>query len=1481
MKQFTLCLVLLLSVTSITLESNVSTPIATDLSNYQTTGPQHSKFVIGYFAQWSIYSRGYLVSQVEASKLTHLLYAFYNPVYDVTNDTASLVSLDPNADYDHNLSGLLTNEPVKGNIGELKLLKQNNPHLKILISVGGWTKSQHFPAIAASQNARETLAQSMVDFMTTYPWIDGFDLDWEFPVRGGTEGLERVNGSTVPEQPHTPNDHKNLVYLLKEMRETFDASGMQSKEISIAMGNNVEHAASQFIGPGNEAANNMTENVMDFCDFVTFFGYDFGGNWFDITCYNAPLFGGDHVNDPLHNANGRNQVLSELVHVYLTDVGIPADKLVMGLPFYGKLFEGVATTNSDPNNPGLYEYAPRIPNPNCGLDEPPIGTWDVLTLSCEKTGAIEFCDLSQGIATNPHHFLDPTNPLVVSPTAAAAGWVRYWDNVAKVPYLYNATEDKFISYDDSESIGLKVNYATSQNLGGVMIWELSQDARNSTLGLLDTVETTLLNSVFSMTFNFKDQSAVALQGVTVELLDANGTSLETLTTNASGQVVFANKTGFVPYTISYSFTSHAFLPSNVSYAVLEFDGNKTIDIIGSTQTSQIQGTVKEGTQLLTNVDVVLSDDNGAELERITSTDGTFDFSSVIDNLNYSLIAEKEYYTFSSFTYNSLSSDQLNQDITATRNSHTISGNVSSGATAMQGVNIQLTGNSQTHNTTTDTGGDYTFNNVDAGYDYVVTPSLNSTVFKPTSINFNMLNANGIADFQENKGLIFGTVKNGQTPVSGAKISLIVPWTDNMHGYQLIPKTTNSVGEYFYTETELSGYNVADFLELYNYDNNGTIYYPTGLNNIAITTTPQEYNFNSQQVSPEITINAPNQAVLANAYGTSVNLEALVGLSFDDGTTTLSSVTFEIDNTTISNTNSQDIYSGSWSPQDSDYGATHTFKVTAQSSNNKTVVETFQFTLNCTGSNCPNLSPTIQWNAPTNTTINQNSGFQAIPIEVTVIDSDGTVASVSIEINGTTTNMTAGANNTYSYNFTPTNHQAYPLTITATDNDGGTATHTETLTIIDSQFVPLPSGNIILGYAHSWENTGAPFLYFRDMLTSKYNVVMYSFIETVGQNGYTPQLTINTPRYLTGGSFDSQLLKDDINSLRSQGIPVIVSIGGQNGHVELSTTAQKDEFVQGLKDIVDEYKFDGIDLDFEGGSMNFGAGALTDFSSTGIAAFPKLNNVVNAFKELKTHYGSNFILTAAPETQYVQGGYNRYDDTHGSFLPVIHNLRSELDLLMVQLYNTGSLNGLDGNVHGPPPSPDFLTSMTDMLITGFNVASTGVNFLALPASKIMVGIPACPSAGGGYITPAETIKALDYLRFGTSFSGRNYDLENGAHPSLRGVMTWSVNWDAAANCASAYEFSTNYYNYFNSTAGVDEVVKGELIHVHPNPFDTSITIKSPYKFTEITIFDINGKALHRELYPKESVINLNTLEGGLYILELKTESSVFYKKILKK
>ena len=81
---------------------------------------------------------------------------------------------------------------------------------------------------------------------------------------------------------------------------------------------------------------------------------------------------------------------------------------------------------------------------------------------------------------------------------------------------------------------------------------------------------------------------------------------------------------------------------------------------------------------------------------------------------------------------------------------------------------------------------------------------------------------------------------------------------------------------------------------------------------------------------------------------------------------------------------------------------------------------------------------------------------------------------------------------------------------------------------------------------------------------------------------------------------------------------------------------------------------------------------------------------------------------------------------------------------------------------------------------------------------MVGIPSCPSAApaGGHLEPSEVEKALDYMRFGTNLSGRNYTLQNETHPNLRGVMTWSINWDASASCASAYEFSNSYSAYFN-------------------------------------------------------------------------------------
>ncbi|WP_452598901.1 glycosyl hydrolase family 18 protein [Pontimicrobium sp. MEBiC01747] len=1385
---------------------------------YAQTAPQHNKKVIGYYAQWAIYARDYNVLDIEADKLTHLLYAFFDTKYDAATDSGYIQTLDDYADFQHNESGLHAfDAPVKGNIGDLKLLKQNYPHLKVIISLGGWTRSQAFPDIAKSANARTTLAQSMVDFMTNYPWIDGFDLDWEFPVQGGIDGTESVGGVLIPAQPHYPDDHKNLVLLLKEMRTVFDANSMQNKIISMAAGNNVTNLLPTHVGPGTEAMHGVTENVFDYCDFVTFFGYDFGGNWYDKTCYNAPLYGGDHAEDPLNRGTGNpNQVMDGLVGLYLNGLQVPTDKLVMGIPFYGKLFEGVANTGAVSGLPGLYEAAPRTNNPACNNPQPPQGTWDAA--NCENSGSIEFCDLFQGIGTNTHHYLDTTNPLQVSSAAAASGWARYWDDTAKVPYLYNATTNKFISYDDNESIDLKVKYALSKNLGGVMIWELSQDARNnSSNSLLNTIDNSLQFADYDLTINFKDAANNPLQGVVVELKDENNTVLETLTANAFGQVVFANKPGNVPYTVTYTLTNYAFLPNSITYAALEFNEDKVVNVTGSDQLVSITGSVTENNVLLTDVDIVLKDTTtGNELSRVTSADGNYSFTDVISGNDYTITAEKDFFSFTSLVHANVTTNLTNQEILATRNTHTISGTILAGANPLQGVTVTVSGNGQNYTDTTDASGSYVIANLLAGYNYTVTPNLNSIVFLPANAQANALDADQTFNFVQNLGLVYGTVKNGSAPVGGAIVTLIMPWTDASHPYVALTATTNAQGEYYFTETQMDGYATISSLKLNDYENNGVVYQPTDIANIPVPTTATEYNFNSQPVSPEITINQPNQSVVSIASGGTVNLEALVGLTFNDGTTTLSSVTFDVNGTTITHSNTSNTYAGVWTPLNSDFGASHTFTVTAEDSNGVSVTEMFTFSLECSGVGCPNIPPTITLNAPTSTTLNQNGGFQNIPIEVTVTDTDGTVASVTITINGNTVAMVAGANNTYSYTFTPTAYQSYPMVITAVDNEGDSSTLNESLTIIDSIFTPLPSGNIVLGYAHSWENASAPFLYFNEMQNTKFNVVMYSFIETVGQNGYTPQLTINSNRYLTNGVFDSQLLKDDINVLRSQGIPVIASIGGQNGHVELSTTAQKDEFVQGLKDIIDEYQFDGIDLDFEGGSMNFGAGALTDFSYASLSPYPKLKNVVDAFKELKQHYGSNFIMTCAPETFYVQVGYSTYSGIAGAFLPVIHNLRDELDLIMVQLYNTGSINALDGTAYSQA-TPDFLTSMTDMLITGFNVSTTGFNFSGLPASKIMVGIPSCPAAApaGGYIQPTEAIKALDYLRFGTDFTGRNYTLQNGNHPNLRGVMTWSINWDVAAGCASANEFGNSYWNYFNATLGALPKVYLQGAALNPN------------------------------------------------------------------
>ncbi|MFG2636894.1 chitinase [Streptomyces sp. NPDC048362] len=269
-------------------------------------------------------------------------------------------------------------------------------------------------------------------------------------------------------------------------------------------------------------------------------------------------------------------------------------------------------------------------------------------------------------------------------------------------------------------------------------------------------------------------------------------------------------------------------------------------------------------------------------------------------------------------------------------------------------------------------------------------------------------------------------------------------------------------------------------------------------------------------------------------------------------------------------------------------------------------------------------------------------------------------------------------------------------------------------------------------------------------------------------------------------------KAAIKAKQAAGKKVLISIGGQNGQVQLTTTAARDTFVSSVSKIIDDWGLDGLDIDFEGHSLALDTND-TDFKHP---TTPVIVNLISALKTLKARYGPAFVLTMAPETFFVQNGYQYYgtgkwggqDPRCGAYLPVIHALRDDLTLLHVQDYNSGPIMGLDNQYHSMGGA-DFHIAMTDMLLTGFPVAGNPDNvFPPLRPDQVAIGMPASTNAGNGYVSPAEVTKTLDCLTKKTNCG--SYPT-HGTWPALRGLMTWSVNWDRFAN----WEFQKNFDAYF--------------------------------------------------------------------------------------
>ena len=326
------------------------------------------------------------------------------------------------------------------------------------------------------------------------------------------------------------------------------------------------------------------------------------------------------------------------------------------------------------------------------------------------------------------------------------------------------------------------------------------------------------------------------------------------------------------------------------------------------------------------------------------------------------------------------------------------------------------------------------------------------------------------------------------------------------------------------------------------------------------------------------------------------------------------------------------------------------------------------------------------------------------------------------------------------------------------------THTSTPATAPSASVALPK-HILVGYWHNWQAEATRFIRLRDVPES-FDVVNVAFATSKGGS-------IGLMDFRPCGGVSADEFKLDMLYLHQQGKKIVVSAGGAKGSGEIGNAEAEQNFVDSMSAIILEYGFDGIDINLEGGV--FLEEGDTDFRNP---ISPSITHLVAAIRKIHARFQPDFIVSMAPETVCVQGGYEKYGGVWGSYLPVIDGLRDILTYLHVQHYNSGARLALDGQTYAQGTA-DFHVAMAEMLLDGFPVnRNERAIFPMLRPEQIAIGLPArAGAAEAGYTTPEEIRKVLIYLATGRPFGG-NYRLRYSAgYPDFRGLMTWSINWDA--------------------------------------------------------------------------------------------------------
>ncbi|XP_046990556.1 probable chitinase 10 [Schistocerca americana] len=344
--------------------------------------------VVCYYTNWSQYRTAhgkFLPEDITPDLCTHIIYAFG------WLKKGKLTSFEGN------------DETKDGKVGlyeRVMALKKANPKLKVLLALGGWSfGTQKFKAMSETRYTRQTFIYSAIPYLRKHDF-DGLDMDWEYPK--GTD------------------DKKNFVLLLKELREAFEAEAQEVKQSRLLL------SAAVPVGPDNVRGGYDVPAVASYLDFINLMAYDFHGKWERETGHNAPLYA------PSSDSEWRKQLSVDHAANMWVKLGAPKEKLVIGMPTYGRTF-----TLSNPSN--FKVNAPASGGGKAG--------------DFTKEGGFlayyEVCDMLKKGAT------------------------YIWDDEMKVPYAVMG--DQWVGFDDERSIRHKMKWLKEGGYGGAMVWTVDMD----------------------------------------------------------------------------------------------------------------------------------------------------------------------------------------------------------------------------------------------------------------------------------------------------------------------------------------------------------------------------------------------------------------------------------------------------------------------------------------------------------------------------------------------------------------------------------------------------------------------------------------------------------------------------------------------------------------------------------------------------------------------------------------------------------------------------------------------------------------------------------------------------------------------------------------------------------------------------------------------------------------------------------------------